>query len=104
MDWYTNWNTNWNTMVFCHKFPHIPESPFGLFVENESVIGGADGQDARLGRVDDGGEVVDAHHTQVRNGESAPYELVRLKFPFAGPPRQLFHVFRNLGQTLKSQF
>ena len=42
------------------------------------LLGPAHGQDTGLGRVDDGGELVDAEHPEVGDGEGSALELLGL--------------------------
>src|SRR5215471_3741398 len=43
----------------------------------------SDGKDGALGRVDDGGELVDAEHTEIGNGERAVLHLLGLELSAA---------------------
>ena len=68
------------------------EGERGQGAGDEGAVGGddraggdaADGQDGGLGRVDDGGEVVDAVHTQVGEGEGAALEVGEAQAASAG--------------------
>lgn len=60
-----------------------PEAALVLGRGHERGRGGADGENARLRRVDDGGEVRDVEHAEVGDGEGAALELVRLQLAVA---------------------
>ena len=66
-------------VVTRHRDPHHAGHG-GLTVRprHHLLLGAAHGQDAGLGRVDDGGELVDAEHAQVGDGEAAALELLGL--------------------------
>ena len=55
----------------------------------EDVAGAANGQNARLRRVDDGRKVADAKHAEVADGERAALILVRRQFSVARLSGQL---------------
>mmetsp|Transcript_7363 Transcript_7363/g.16111 ORF Transcript_7363/g.16111 Transcript_7363/m.16111 type:complete len:212 (+) Transcript_7363:223-858(+) len=56
----------------------------GAVVGHHELLGAADGQDARLRSVDDGGELLDAHHAEVGDGEGAADELLGLELVLLG--------------------
>ncbi len=52
----------------------------------------ADGEYARLRRVDDGGKALDAKHAEVRDGERPALELLRLELALPRLGREALHV------------
>ncbi len=59
-----------------------------------------DRQDRGVRRVDDGVEVVDAEHAQVRDGEAAALVLLRLQLALAGARGEVLHFGGDLRQPL----
>ena len=68
---------------------HAPADLHLAGVDDRDLPHGADGQDRRLGRVDDRRELLDAHHAEVRDREGGAGVLVRLEPAAAGPVGQL---------------
>ena len=66
-----------NAMITRKRHFHLVDHFIAkLGVSADKTLGGAaNGQDARLGRVDDCREVVNAHHAQVRDCERATNEF-----------------------------
>ncbi len=60
----------------------------------------AHGQDAGLGRIDDGGELVDVEHAEVRHAEGAAGVLLRLQAAFPGAAGHLLHLGGDLAERL----
>ena len=54
---------------------HVPL--FAVGVDDEPLLGGSDREDARLRRVDDRRERLDAEHPEVRDGEGTALETER---------------------------
>ena len=68
-----------NPMIAGHGDPHhVRHSRSALRSHHHLLLGAAHGEDAGLGRVDDGRELVDPEHTQVGDGEGSPLELLGL--------------------------
>jgi len=69
----------YNSVVTRHRDPHHARY-HGLTVSagHDLLLRTAHGEDAGLGWVDDGGELVDPEHTEVGDGETASLELLRL--------------------------
>src|SRR5436305_223886 len=55
---------------------------------------------ARRRRIDDGGEIADAEHSKVGDGESTAFEFLRLKLFRAGSLGERLHLIGDLGQAL----
>jgi len=54
--------------------------------------GGANGKDGGIGRVDDGGESLDAHHAQIGDAKRAAGELLGLELLGLGEPGEFSHL------------
>jgi hypothetical protein len=59
-----------------------------------------DGQDAGIGRVDDGGELLDAEHAQVGDGEGVAFPVLRLQLFLLGPLGVVAHFNADGAQGL----
>jgi len=80
-----------NSVVTAHGDVHHVGDLVALLrvVRDHDLLGGAYGENARLGRVDDGGELLDAKHAQVRDGEGSSLELLGLELALLGPCGQI---------------
>src|SRR5207244_11142350 len=58
----------------------------------------ADREDETLRRIDDGGKAVDAHTTEIGDGECATLKFLRLHSLVARAMRQIFHQLADLPQ------
>ena len=83
-----------------HLHPAARPSP-GRLPTTGDLAHGADRQDRGLGRVDDGRELLDAHHAEVRDGEGRAGVLVRLQAPVAGALGQFARLGRDVDQRLR---
>lgn len=73
-------------------------------MRNELLVRATDRENARLRRVDDRREAVDAPvHSEVGDGEGAALELLRLELALAGACRQLVDLGVDRGKALKSR-
>src|SRR5215218_2044665 len=78
-------------MVAAHGDAHAAAHD-GLAVDDdELLLARADGEDPRLGRIDDRCELVDAEHAEVAHREGGSGELFRLELPLT----------RTLGELLR---
>ena len=57
-------------------------------------------EDARIRRIDDGGELVDAKHAEVRNREGVAFPIARLEFLVFGLLGKLAHFDTDLAKRL----
>lgn len=69
-------------------------------INNDNLLRAANSENACLGRVDNGREVLHVVHAQVANGEGAALELLGLERVLARTLRQGAHVARNVAQVL----
>lgn len=69
-------------------------------IRNHHLLSSAHSEDARLGRVDDGGELLDAKHSQVGDREGSPLELLGLELALLGPSREVLDRGRDLRESL----
>src|SRR6266851_7467119 len=68
--------------------------------DDRLVFDRADRQDARIGRVDDGGELVDVVHPEVRDAEGVAEVVLRRGLVRPGALDQLLRLLRDLLQRL----
>ena len=54
------------------------EVVFAALVRQQLLSRGAHGEDRRLWRVDNRGEVLDAHHAEIRDGEGASLKITHV--------------------------
>jgi hypothetical protein len=78
------------------------ESLLGRSIENQLLLSSSDSENARLRRVDDGGERVDTHHTEVRDGERSTLVFLRLELAIASPSSELLGLSRDGSESLAS--
>ena len=86
----------------CHDdlvIPLRPRSALGLDRDGH-LLGGANGQDPCLRRVDDGCESLDGSvHSHVADGEGTALELFGLQFAILGAPGQIFDLSGDAFQS-----
>ncbi|PZS39412.1 MAG: hypothetical protein DLM62_08450, partial [Pseudonocardiales bacterium] len=81
------------------ELDHRP--PGQLPITDDRFLGSRpDGEDGRLGRVDDRSEVVDAEHAEVADREGTASEFLRGQLPGAGPLREHACLGGDLAQAL----
>src|SRR5690606_29385422 len=60
----------------------------------------ADGEDRRLGRIDDAGEMLDAVHAEIGDREASAFIFGRLQLLVAGTRGERLRLRRNFRETL----
>src|SRR5262245_16954116 len=65
------------------------------------LLAGADRQDGRVRRVDDGGEILDAVHAEVRHGGGAALILLGLELARPRPRREILHLVGDGGERFR---
>ena len=71
-----------------------------ILTGNDTLLSGTNGQDAGLGRVNDGSEVLDTVHAHVGDGEGTALVLVGGELVGAGTGSEVLDLVRDSGQTL----
>src|SRR5829696_778564 len=77
-----------DAVVAAHRHAHALADDGGAVLDDRPVLRGADGEDGRLRRVDDGRELVDAEHAKVRDRERGAGVLLGLELALARPLRE----------------
>ena len=78
-----------------------PARGIWAIVGHHLLIGAGHGEDARLRAVDDRGELLDAKHAEVGDGEGPPNELFGLELAFFGLACDGLHVGADVDDTLR---
>src|SRR5215218_2721324 len=78
-----------DAVIAAHRDAHAVAHDGLAIHDDELLLARADREDARLGWVDDRGELVDAEHAEVAHRERRAGELLGLESPLAGPLSEL---------------
>src|SRR5712691_5740839 len=88
-------------VITAHRDPQPAPHDDAIAVGHGLRDDAADRDDAGLGRIDDGGELIDVEHPKVRDAERRAGVLLRLQAPGLGTPRQLARLRADLPQALQ---
>src|SRR6478752_9091659 len=89
-----------DAVVAAHRDAHAVADHRLAVHDDELLLARPDGEDARLGRVDDRGELIDAEHAEVAHRERRAGELLGAELPLARALGELLRFARDLAHAL----